>query len=109
VGDSVLRELVALVKENIRDADVFARWGGEEFMILSPHTGLEETGQLAEKLQSLIATHNFSCERTITCSFGVTQCVELDSLESLTNRADVAMYRAKAAGRNRVEVLDAGT
>ena len=106
-GDSVLRELARLVKGNIRAADIFGRWGGEEFMILSPHTGLDETAQLAEKLRELIEGHHFDCCQTITCSFGITQCADEDSLESFTNRADMAMYRSKAEGRNRVKVIDA--
>lgn len=106
-GDAVLRELTQLVKGNIRAADVFGRWGGEEFMIFSPHTGLEETLRLAEKLRGLAESHRFSCRRTVTCSFGITQCTDQDTLESFTNRADIAMYRAKAGGRNRVEVIDA--
>ena len=106
-GDAVLRELTQLVKKNIRAADVFGRWGGEEFMILSPHTGLDETAQLAEKLRGLTETHRFNCRQTVTCSFGITQCTDKDTLESFTNRVDIAMYRAKAGGRNRVEVIDA--
>jgi diguanylate cyclase (GGDEF)-like protein/PAS domain S-box-containing protein len=106
-GDCVLRELARLVRENVRAADVFARWGGEEFMILSPHTGLEETRQLAEKLQALIESSRFHGRHRVTCSFGITQCTEQDTVESFTDRADRAMYRAKAGGRNRVEVVDA--
>jgi diguanylate cyclase (GGDEF)-like protein len=76
-------------------------------MILSPHTGLEETRQLAEKLQALIESSRFHSRRRVTCSFGITQCTEQDTVESFTDRADRAMYRAKAGGRNRVEVVDA--
>ncbi len=106
-GDSVLRELAQLVKNNIRAADIFGRWGGEEFMILSPHTGLGETEQLAEKLRERVEGNDFGCRQTVTCSFGITQCTDRDTFESFTNRADIAMYRAKAEGRNRVEVVDA--
>ena len=106
-GDSVLRELARLVKGNIRAADIFGRWGGEEFMILSPHIGLDETEQLAQKLRELVEGHHFGCRQAITCSFGITQCTDQDTFESFTNRADMAMYRAKAEGRNRVNVIDA--
>jgi diguanylate cyclase (GGDEF)-like protein/PAS domain S-box-containing protein len=108
-GDSVLRELARLVKGNIRAADIFGRWGGEEFMILSTHTSLDETKRLAQKLRELVEAHRFDCSQTITCSFGVTQCIDQDTFESFTNRADMAMYRAKAEGRNRVNVIDAET
>ncbi len=108
-GDSVLREIARVVKGNIRAADIFGRWGGEEFMILSPHTGIDETKQLAQKLRELIEDHHFGCNQPITCSFGITQCTDRDTFESFTNRADMAMYRSKAEGRNRVEVIDART
>lgn len=108
-GDSVLRKLARLVKGNIRAADIFGRWGGEEFMVLSPHTGLDETEQLASKLRELVEAHDFGCRQSITCSFGITQCTDQDTFESFTNRADKAMYRAKAEGRNTVKVIDAET
>ncbi|HEX9019869.1 MAG TPA: diguanylate cyclase [Nitrospirota bacterium] len=107
-GDAVLRELVSLVKENIRASDIFGRWGGEEFMILLPHTPLDETKWISEKLRKMIEANEFSFGRTVTCSFGITQCVDGDTLDSFTNRADIAMYSAKDGGKNRVEVFDTG-
>jgi diguanylate cyclase (GGDEF)-like protein/PAS domain S-box-containing protein len=107
VGDDVLREVAGLVSGHIRHADILARWGGEEFMILTPHSGLEATSQLADKLRGIIQRHRYpSCPATVTCSFGVTNFIDADTVESFTNRADSALYRAKNNGRNRVEVID---
>lgn len=107
-GDVVLREVVKLVNENVRASDIFARWGGEEFTVLLPHTPLDEAKRLAEKLRKMIEMNEFSCTRPVTCSFGITQCVDGDTLDSFTNRADIAMYSAKESGKNRVEVFDTG-
>ena len=104
-GDDFLREVTQLVSENIRDADILARWGGEEFMILSPHNELKSTRLTADKLRTLIAKHRYRCcPGRVTCSFGVVQFRDADTVESFTERADNAMYRAKFGGRNRVEV-----
>jgi diguanylate cyclase (GGDEF)-like protein/PAS domain S-box-containing protein len=104
VGDDVLRETTRLISENIRDVDVFARWGGEEFMILSPHSELKSTKILADKLRALIEQHRYhSCPEPVTCSFGIVTFSGADTVESFTNRADIAMYKAKKNGRNRVE------
>ena len=103
VGDCVLRELSRAVAQNVRIHDLFARWGGEEFMIMVTNSPLENARLFAEKLRALIAEHRFSCNGPVTCSFGVAQfvCDETDDL--FTRRVDDALYRAKARGGNRVE------
>lgn len=100
-GDRVLRELTALVRENIRVNDLFARWGGEEFMIMATNTTLENARFFAEGLRQLIAQHTFHAVGTITCSFGVARLLD-DSQDLLIQRADRALYDAKAGGRDRV-------
>jgi len=104
-GDRVLKDVVAIIAANIRKADVFARWGGDEFMVLSTHTDLDSTRLLAEKLRSAVADHVFPGAHLITCSFGVTQIQAADTVESFTARADQALYAAKNAGRNRVATV----
>jgi diguanylate cyclase (GGDEF)-like protein len=103
MGDRVLIEVAALVASHVRASDLFARWGGEEFMIVCPGTSWVEGAKLAEKLRLLIAAHDFTVPDRLTCSFGVTTLLEADSGDSLCKRADVAMYLAKRGGRNRVE------
>lgn len=102
-GDQVLKEVAELVGQNIRDADLFARWGGEEFMILAPENDLRNAFQLAEKLRMKIEAHRFSDVGKITCSFGVTEFSEGDAVSTLAGRVDDAMYNAKRKGRNRTE------
>ncbi|MBF0339855.1 MAG: diguanylate cyclase [Magnetococcales bacterium] len=103
IGDDVLRQVANLMKTNIRAEDFLARWGGEEFMIVSPLNDLENMSLLAEKLRGIIAGTPFPVVGTITLSFGVTQRRAEDTIRELTERADKALYAAKAGGRNRVE------
>jgi diguanylate cyclase (GGDEF)-like protein/PAS domain S-box-containing protein len=102
-GDGVLQEIARIVKENIRKTDHFCRWGGEEFIVLSPETELANAAGVAEKLRILIAEHPFEGIPRQTISFGVTQFHTEDTATSLVKRADDALYRAKGKGRNRVE------
>ncbi len=102
-GDLVLQALAGLIGSTIRKADVFARWGGEEFVILTPETDLQTTVNLAEKLRSLIADHDFPGVGQVTVSFGVTTLVAEDNADTLLKRADQALLTAKNKGRNRVE------
>jgi diguanylate cyclase (GGDEF)-like protein/PAS domain S-box-containing protein len=102
-GDAVLKEMAYLISGQLRDSDVFARWGGEEFMILIPDCGISQARACAEKLCQAIAGHAFSLPVPVTASFGVAEMRPEDTHESLTNRADQALYAAKQNGRNRVE------
>jgi polar amino acid transport system substrate-binding protein len=101
IGDEVLIDLTKLVTNNIRASDSFGRWGGEEFMIVCPHTDLHSAILLAEKLRKLIENNKFGGVK-ITCSFGVTEIKEDDTLESFTVRVDELLYLSKENGRNRV-------
>lgn len=101
-GDEVLRGLASLVSSAIRRTDVFARWGGEEFLVLLESTGLENAARMAEKLRKTIMEHEFPVVKQVTCSFGVTSYVPEENSESFINRADSALYKAKESGRNRV-------
>jgi len=102
-GDSVLSELAFLIKQNIRKDDFFARFGGEEFMIISKNIGVKGAVELAEKLRLKIETYGFSSKINVKCSFGVTGYRRGDTAESIVKRADEALYKAKENGRNRVE------
>lgn len=100
-GDMVLSELSSLVSEHIRQGDIFARWGGEEFMIILDAL-LQKALVFAQKLRSIIEKHDFK-SINITSSFGVTQYRASDNFETLTKRCDKLLYQAKESGRNRVE------
>lgn len=101
VGDDVLRRIAALGQRSIRASDILGRWGGEEFLVLAPGTVLEDAGQLAGKLRIAVAGHDFGIGR-VTASFGVAEWRGDESVESWLQRADAALYAAKADGRDRV-------
>ncbi len=103
-GDRVLVELARWVRGQLRESDGLGRWGGEEFLVLMPHSTGEEARQLAEKLRRLVAETPIEDVGTVTGSFGVAQRRPLESAESWFRRVDGALYRAKQAGRNRVEL-----
>jgi diguanylate cyclase (GGDEF)-like protein len=96
-GDMVLRRVADAVNANVRNSDFLARWGGDEFMILTPMR-LSSALKFAEKLRSVI--ENLHCG--VTASFGVAEFSREDTLDQLTRRVDRALYRAKDKGRNRV-------
>jgi diguanylate cyclase (GGDEF)-like protein/PAS domain S-box-containing protein len=102
-GDRVLCELAELIVKIVRANDLFARWGGEEFMVLTTETSGESARILAEKLREIVDKNEFSGVGHVTCSFGVVQLDRDDNIEQFTRRADQALYRAKTLGRNRVE------
>ena len=104
-GDMVLQAVAKTVKRNIRRTDLFARWGGEEFVILLPKTDLKGAQKVAEKLRK--ALEELKIEPfgiRVTASFGVTEIAPGELLEEALERADRALYRAKSRGKNRVEV-----
>lgn len=100
VGDKVLVELSSILSANIRKSDTLGRWGGEEFLIVSPETHLSGAVQQAENLRKIIAAHQFPGAGTLSCSFGVTASYEGDAKEDIFLRSDKALYKAKNAGRN---------
>ncbi|MCF8198484.1 MAG: diguanylate cyclase [Sulfuritalea sp.] len=104
-GDFVLVELARIVSTHIRANDVFARWGGEEFAILAMHSDCEATRHFADKLRTLVADHDFQNVGHLTISLGLASYQTGDSIETLMERADKALYMAKSGGRNRVECL----
>lgn len=103
VGDEVLKGLARVIYKNIRVNDIFARWGGEEFVIMAPDTKLEDALLFASKLREEVEKHVFVDELHITCSFGVTELSRKDTAVSVMERVDKALYAAKQNGRNRVE------
>lgn len=105
-GDRALLHLVSVIKETLRPTDIIARYGGEEFVILLPHTAMEEALQVMARLQRELTRQFFlhNNERLlITFSAGVTLFAAEDTEHTAIARADAAMYKAKKAGKNRVE------
>ena len=103
-GDEVLIVLAGLIRTGIRATDSLARWGGEEFVVLSPEVSVEEAAGLAERLRSAAGTYAYSFVGRVTASIGVAQHRAGETPDELFARADEALYRAKEGGRDRVEV-----
>lgn len=103
VGDQVLAEGGKIMIELIREYDLAVRWGGEEFVIVLPNTKLQGAITLAEKIRiSLNENLSEKVQHPITASFGVAENFPQESLTDCLKRADIALYKAKNAGRNRV-------
>jgi diguanylate cyclase (GGDEF)-like protein len=103
-GDEVLVVLAGLIRAGIRATDSMARWGGEEFVVLSPEVTVDEAMGLAERLRSAAGAYEYSFAGTVTVSLGVAQHRAGETPDELFARADEALYAAKEGGRDRVEV-----
>ncbi len=104
VGDQVLQDFTRVAQTELRATDLLARWGGEEFVVAALQTDLEAALRLAERLRAAIQAHSFPVIGTLTVSLGVAEYRGGDTALTLLERADVALYQAKALGRNRVAV-----
>lgn len=105
IGDEVLIMVANILNKSIRNSDTFARWGGEEFVIVFVETSATKAKIIAEKLKDKIQELKHKEADSITASFGITQYMKDDTIESIFKRCDDALYLAKANGKNIVEVL----
>jgi diguanylate cyclase len=106
-GDEVLRRFASVIKEQLRAADALARWGGEEFLLLMPGTRADDARLVLDRLRGAIANGGFetiAAQLKVSFSAGLAEVREGESQDAAIDRADRALYRAKQAGRNRVEV-----
>jgi len=104
-GDYILKELSHLMADKLRLQDSIGRWGGEEFLIMLPETGIDGASHVAEKLRMVIQNHEFlyhEHQLTITLSFGISAYKDEMTIDSCLKKADDKLYRAKKQGRNRV-------
>ena len=110
VGDAALQAFARALVDHVRDVDIAARLGGEEFAVLLPETPLSGAAAVAIRLQRSLARIPLLVrggrDITLTASIGVAQQVDGEPAESLLRRADAALYRAKAEGKNRVVQAD---
>jgi len=104
VGDDVLYAVAKVLQNSIRDVDLVGRWGGEEFMLILPNTNQSEALILAEKLRITLRDHPFTPVNRVTASIGISSYINGVDSDELFKRADDALYRAKAKGRDRVEL-----
>jgi diguanylate cyclase (GGDEF)-like protein len=110
VGDHVLQAVARAVEQQLRRGDVVARLGGEEFAVALAGSGADQAAMLAEAMRRAVAALDIrrgEASIGLTVSIGVAALRAADSLDALFSRADAALYRAKTAGRNRVEFASA--
>jgi len=108
MGDEVLRYFATAMKKTARDQDMIARTGGEEFCVLLPDTKKEEAKVVAERIRESVAKEPMQIgglKISISVSIGVSEIQAQEGVDSVYNRADVALYRAKESGRNRTELF----
>jgi two-component system, cell cycle response regulator len=101
-GDKVIIGIASTVKNTIRNTDIFARWGGEEFVLLLPNMDNSQGMEFLERLRELIAAHNHEAVGRVTCSFGLVTMAKNDEVDTFINRADQMLYLAKSEGKNKV-------
>jgi len=104
MGDLVIVELAKLLQAGLRKPDLLARWGGDEFVVMLPHTQVQEAHQIAERLRLSMAAHVFPVVPQVTGSFGVAELQHDESAEDWFARVDRVLYTAKEAGRNQVKL-----
>lgn len=100
-GDLVLQAIPALLRPHLRQADLLARWGGEEFILWLPDTGGPDAVRLSERLRHILAETRFCHDIHLTASFGVAVCRPGDAIQQVLRRADACLYQAKRE-RNKV-------
>ncbi|MBS9782676.1 MAG: ABC transporter substrate-binding protein [Arcobacter sp.] len=105
IGDEILIKFSKLIKEHIRKTDFLGRWGGEEFVIILSETKKEQAKNVAYLIKEKINAYDFDIDRTVTCSFGVSQFKEGDTIESLIKRVDGAMYDIKRNGKDGIKII----
>ncbi|MFP5349556.1 MAG: GGDEF domain-containing protein [Gammaproteobacteria bacterium] len=104
-GDKVLVDVAALLSEALRMPDKVGRYGGEEFLVVLPHTALAQAKKIAERMRAAVEGWTFEHgvnKNHVTISIGLTQYRKGEDLEQLLSRVDQALYQAKSAGRNKV-------
>lgn len=107
-GDDVLRRFGEVLSERLRQNDVAARWGGEEFVVLADGANLDNARMLAEQIRESVASTPFSPVPRVTVSIGIAEYLKGESGDDLLRRADKALYGAKRNGRNRVIAAETG-
>ncbi len=106
VGDQILNIVSFALKQNLRYGDLFARWGGEEFLLALPGTPKKQAYLLAEKLRQVVFNAPYPQNVHVSASFGVLQAQGTESFQTLLDAADAAMYQAKKRGKNQVVIYD---
>lgn len=102
-GDQILKQIASLIEATVRDIDVVARWGGEEFAVILPHTNVYEARRILERVRIAVEEAqfiDFDRDAHVTVSIGIAELQREETAEELLIRADRALYHAKGDGRN---------
>ena len=105
-GDTILRLLAHIFKTTLRQTDVIGRWGGEEFIVILPHTSIEEVAVVAENLRHTVEEYPFELEQPITISIGIGKLKNNQNIHETIGYIDEALYEAKKRGRNKIYSAD---
>lgn len=103
-ADEILKKLALLVQKQIRKSDVFARFGGEEFVLLLPETPITKAKKFAKRIKTKIHEDKFLKKHSVTVSGGITEFKKSDNKKSFLSRVDKALYKAKMSGRDKFVV-----
>ncbi len=106
-GDKVLKQFSLLLSDLVNDMDVLARWGGEEFVIFSNNTTIQQAHDKCFEIQQQLKESQFPGIKTLTASYGIASLKANETMSACFQRADQALYKAKDEGRNRICVADA--
>ncbi|MCT8985322.1 GGDEF domain-containing protein [Shewanella phaeophyticola] len=101
MGDKILVQVAQVLQASVRDADVVARWGGEEFVIVCQHVDIQGAKELCQRIAQELQDFSFDNNIKVTCSFGIAMLGEHESIQHCFERADMALLQAKRTGRNR--------
>jgi len=104
VGDKILIQLSSVLKQESRETDLLVRWGGEEFLMIVPFIDTNGIIEIAQSIKQRVNNSAFTQSISVTCSYGIAFKDETDTIESWLQKADTELYRAKANGRNRIEI-----
>lgn len=102
IGDKVLTEFSQLLKSSIRTTDVLGRWGGDEFLIITPNTNQEQMQAMAANIKAKLQKHQSDLFPSLSSSIGLTLYQNNDDIDSIVLRADKAMYTSKRQGKNKI-------
>ncbi len=106
-GDGVLKEITDVIGSNLRENDMLARWGGEEFIIVIPNSDKDSAYNLIDRIRKIVNAHDFGEVGEVTFSAGVCQHTSEYTVDSIIDKADFALYLSKQLGRNKVSIFKA--
>jgi diguanylate cyclase (GGDEF)-like protein len=100
IGDNILVQVAQVLQASVRELDVVARWGGEEFVVVWQHVQLHDAAELCQRITDELTYFHFYHNINVTCSFGIALLGDNEPIQACVERADAALFKAKQSGRN---------